>query len=322
MQREANTELAIPDLQRRLMTLGYRLGDEAEQGLFGEKTAAAVAAFKESTGLGFDDALDQTTWTALKDASMQMGDRLLYLHMPHFRGRDVGCLQGALSSMGFVCVADDSFGPETEQALREFQSNMGLEPSGIFADDSLLTIYRLKHLWEGKRGCFLEGRALQAARSVEVLEASAVCVFGIDEQTRAIANRIANLARATTLKSQIVSVAALSAEPSKDMLLVGLEQGTGLARGKEDSSPNNKETQTVLVLSAADVESELIAAVHSARQRQNRITLVVENQGRDDATAESQETAARILDLLCKALAETSHTLRHYGFEGHVERLS
>ncbi|MDR1358466.1 MAG: peptidoglycan-binding protein [Coriobacteriales bacterium] len=304
MQHDANTELAVHDLQRQLLVLGYRLGDEAKKGLFGERTAAAVATFKESNGLGCDDVLDQSTWTALRDASRQTGDRLLYLHMPHFRGRDVGELQGALSSMGFSCVPDSSFGPETEQALRDFQANMGLEPTGMFDEAGLAALLRLRHLWDGKRGYSVEGRILDTARSVRVLEAVPVCVFGTDESTRAIANRIANLARATTLESKIVSASALAAEPGRDMLLVGLEQETGETR-KRRVQPGNSATPTVYLGEATESAAELKQAVAVARKQHNRLSLVMVTKAHEgeDKTAQDQELAARVLDLLCDALA-------------------
>ncbi len=301
MHQEAHTELAIHDLQRRLTLLGYRLGDEADKGLFGEKTAAAVASFKENTGLGYDDVLDQTTWTALKDASMQIGDRLLYLHMPHFRGRDVGELQGALSSMGFACTPDDNFGPETEQALRDFQSNMGLDSTGLLDNESLAAILRLRHLWDGKRGFFVEGRTLTTARSVDLLKTVSVCVFGIDAGTRAIANRIANLARATTVESGIVSASALATEPSRDMLLIGLEQGEISSHERPQGTP---EIPVVSLNAAADTKPNIREALRSARNNQNRLTLVIDSKAHEgeDALVYSQELATYILDLLCEAL--------------------
>jgi len=339
MQRdhEIQSELAIPDLQRRLAMLGYQLGDEAGKGLFGEKTAAAVTLFKQSTGLGNDDTLDQTTWTALKDASMTMGDRPLYLHIPHFRGRDVGELQGALSSMGFACAVDTNFGTETEQALREFQDDMGLRSTGILDDKSLAAIFRLRHLWEGKRGLFLEDRPPIIARSMEVLEACSVCVFGIDESTRIIANRVANLARATTVESGVLSPSALGTEPRKGMLLVGLELGKGKKVGenkkevgkkagsrkvesnkeegkkegkkkegsrKEKAAPESADTPRVYLDDNKDLLPELKAALATARAGENRITLVIDAVAgeRDDSVLQSQEIAARILDALCLVL--------------------
>ncbi|MDR1088025.1 MAG: peptidoglycan-binding protein [Coriobacteriales bacterium] len=308
MQHDTNTELAaelaVCDLQRQLQVLGYRLGDEAEKGLFGERTAAAVANFKESNGLGFDDVLDQSTWTALRDASRQMGDRLLYLHMPHFRGRDVGELQGALSSMGFSCVPDYSFGPETEQALRDFQATMGLEPTGLFDEASLIALLRLRHLWDGKRGYFVEGRVPDIARSARVLEAVPVCVFGTDEVTRDLANRIANLARATTRESKLVSASALAAEPGRDMLLVGLEQERQ-ERAHKPAKTGRSNTPSVTLDGTADRSAELKEAVLAARRTQNRLSLIIATKAHEGeaASAQGQELAVRILDLLCAALA-------------------
>jgi len=285
-QQEVHSELAIHDLQRRLAILGYRLADEADKGLFGERTAAAVTAFKVSNGLGSDDTLDQTTWTALKDATMQLGDRPLYLHIPHFRGRDVSELQAALSSMGFACLVDNSFGSETEQALREFQTNMGLLASGIVDAETLSVIARFKHIWEGKRGFFLEGRLPLYARSVEVLEATDICVYGVDEPTRVIANRVANLARATTVDSKLISVAALETAPKKDMLLIGLKQEMGQGDVSLDTL-------------------QLAQAISAAREdKTNRVTIAIDTLSTEgeDISLQRQITAAHILDTLCEAL--------------------
>lgn len=302
-RRETHTELAIPDLQRRLAILGYRLGDEAEKGLFGENTAAAVASFKASTGLGSDDVLDQTTWTTIVDASMQMGDRTLYLHMPHFRGRDVGELQGALSSMGFACAVDSIFGPETEQALRDCQQNLLLDASGILDDETLDAILRLQHVWEGKRGFMLEGRSPSSARSHEVLEGASVCFFGNNEQTRAIANRIANLARATTADAGIASAASLETVPGKDMLLIGLEQRD---RGSEKPPPEDEDggLPTAHLMPAPDFEQDFKRAIIRARELQNRLTIVLADHSSEaaDQSLEQLQAATLILDSLCAVL--------------------
>jgi len=294
-EREVYSELAIHDLQRSLVILGYRLGEEADKGLFGERTAAAVTSFKVSNGLGNDDTVDQATWTALRDASMQLGDRPLYLHITHFRGRDVAELQGALSSMGYACVVDTSFGAETEQALREFQTNMDLKPTGILDTDSLGAMLRLKHIWEGKRGFFLEGRFAALARCAEALESVDVCVFGIDEPTRVIANRVANLARATTIEARLLSVSALETAPKRDMLLVGLRQQDGSCQADTHC----------ISLDDEDLITRLSEAIKSAPANDNRITLLIDNsvgEG-EDLSLKRQVTATRILDALCGALS-------------------
>ena len=320
-EQEVHAELAIHDLQRRLTILGYRLGEEAEKGLFGEKTAAAVTAFKMSTGLGNDDTLDQATWTALKDASMQLGDRPLYLHIPHFRGRDVVELQSALSSMGFACMADTSFGPETEQALRDFQNDMGLRSTGILDSETLKTMLRLRHVWEGKRGFFLEDRIPALARSLEVLESTHVCVFGIDEPTRVIASRVANLARATTVEAGVLSVSALETAPKKDMLLVGLRLHNGDVDGKEQKGKRKEgrakplketvsdrpEAPCVYLSRQESLISEFAEAIQAVRGGENRVTLVIDTWPDDseDLSLQRQEIATRVLDALCKALQES-----------------
>lgn len=307
MQREyeANTELAIGDLQRRLGILGFRLGDEANQGLYGEQTAAAVAAFKESTGLGKDEVLDQNTWTALKDASMLLGDRLLYLHIPNFRGRDVSELQSALSSMGFDNTVDTSFGPETELALRAFQSDMGLAPTGILDDVSLTALLRLKHVWDGKRGFSIAGRPATQVRSVQVLETEHVCVYGIDEPTRHIASRVANLARACTADTRFVSASALATAPKKEMLLVGLELHSPVSELGKPTEPQDLGSLRVHISQADWAIDSIAEAVERARATDNRLILVIDNQndGSNDLAQQRQEMATLVLDALCLALA-------------------
>ena len=306
MQREANTELAVSDLQRRLIVLGFHLGDEADKGLFGEKTAAAITTFKETSGLGYDDVIDQNTWTALKDASMQMGDRLLFLHMPHFRGRDVAELQGALSSMGFSCRTDSSFGPETEGALRDFQGNMHLETTGILDEASLESLLRLRHIWEGKRGFYLDKRALERTRTQEILESVPLCVYGIDEQTRDIANRISNLARATTRDTRVVSASSLLTKPGKSMLLVGLVQNPESALGSNSSYREDPAVPRVSLEDLSSAGPRIREAIRDARLQHNRLVLSIDYEAHEgeDAIIYGQQTAACILDLLCKALAE------------------
>ena len=51
---------------------------------------------------------------------------------PHLRGDDVGWLQGALGRLGFDCGRIDGiFGPATAANLRTFQTNVGLDATGV-----------------------------------------------------------------------------------------------------------------------------------------------------------------------------------------------
>ena len=216
------TDLAVRDVQRRLAILGYDLGKEAEQGFYGEKTAAAVLAFKLTTQLPAGEVLDQVTWIALVDASLTIGDRVLYLHRPYFQGRDVLMLQRILTSLGFACTIDGVFNPSTEYALRAFQRSMALPDKGVLDGETLVALHRLRHAWEGKVGVRIEGRSFGSARAVAVLETQPICVYGVTATTRAVADRISNLAHATTNNAQVMSASSLTRPPGKDVLIVGL----------------------------------------------------------------------------------------------------
>ncbi len=311
--QDVNAEFAIHELQQRLLTLGYRLGDEIAEGHFGEMTAAALTSFKVSMSLGNDDFLDQATWAALRDASMRMGDRLLYLHRPSFRGRDVADLQAALAALGFACATDGLFEHGTEYALHECQENMGLEATGILDNATLTALKRLRHAWEGKRGFPVDDiQALLAVRSVETLENTSICFFGVDESTRAVANRIANLALATTAASKIVSASALATEPGSEMLLIGLEQ-TELKSSEQVGSGADKplkpeEAPDIPVVRAGeslDLEAQCTHALAKARKGSNRIVISISGicaEGDDSSAASSQKAATIILNALCEAL--------------------
>ena len=216
------TDLAISDVQRRLAMLGYDLGDEAKKGQYGEQTAAAIASFKLTTQLPASEVLDQATWVALVDASLTMGERALYLHMPYFQGRDVAMLQRALCTLGFECNDEGVFNPFTEHAVREFQRNMGIVSNGIVCQETFTALRRLRHAWEGKGGVFIEGRVFRVARAAAPLERQSVCVYGTSEITRSIAERISNLAHATTPRALVFSASSLSRPPGRDALIVGL----------------------------------------------------------------------------------------------------
>ena len=87
-----DTGPAVEDVQQRLAIVGLLDEDEVD-GVFGERTASAVWAFCEHACLPVSDEVTDKVWSALVDASFQLGDRTLYLRMPHFHGQDVLELQ-------------------------------------------------------------------------------------------------------------------------------------------------------------------------------------------------------------------------------------
>jgi peptidoglycan hydrolase-like protein with peptidoglycan-binding domain len=195
----------VRDVQHRLNALGYDLGREQEDGRYGVATATAVKAFRTAAGLPAGEELDQAAWAALVDATFLLGDRVLYLRMPHFHGRDVMLLQTALASLGFACGLDGIFGPNTERAVRDFQTNVGIEGDGIVGTSTFRAIERLRHAWQGKDVGTVAERELGFARAAAVLEQTSICVFGTDETAHSIAERISNLAAATTPNALVTS---------------------------------------------------------------------------------------------------------------------
>ncbi len=166
------------------------------------------------------DEVDEKVWAALVDATYRLGDRTLYLRLPHFHGRDVLDLQQALGALGFSRGSDDGiFGAHTESALRRFQLNMGLPSDGIAGAYTYACIRNLHHSWEGK-GTIKLPVNLGFARAANVLESRSLCLFGTDGFTRSVASRMSNLALATNPASRIVSAEALSVLPGEGMLLV------------------------------------------------------------------------------------------------------
>ncbi|MDZ4169975.1 MAG: peptidoglycan-binding protein [Coriobacteriia bacterium] len=196
---------AVQDIQRRLRALGYDLGPTGVDGVFLGQTEAALRAFQDSAGIAEDAVVGPQTWSALVDATFTLGDRVLYLRLPSFHGRDVATLQGALSALGFACgELDGIFGSFTERALVEFQKNAGLVPDGIAGDDTVGALMALRHVWDGKDQRSHSAARPAAARAAAVLEGLVFAVAGFDSTGALIAERIVNLAVATAPESRCI----------------------------------------------------------------------------------------------------------------------
>jgi N-acetylmuramoyl-L-alanine amidase len=135
----------VRDLQRRLQALGFTVEADELQGRFGPSTEAAVRAFQGQRRLPVDGLVGPDTWTALVEAGYALGDRVLYLRVPPFRGDDVRELQRLLNALGFDAGREDGiFGPATDRAVREFQRNVGELPDGIVGPETLAALARLR----------------------------------------------------------------------------------------------------------------------------------------------------------------------------------
>lgn len=128
----------VKEIQERLLKIGYLIGPTFADGNFGEKTEEAVKKFQKKYGLEPNGIVDVKTYEKLVFESYNLGDRLLYLHYPFLKGRDVLELQKLLKNFGFnPGLLDGIYGPLTEKAVREFQISVGLKPDGIVGPGTL-----------------------------------------------------------------------------------------------------------------------------------------------------------------------------------------
>ncbi len=160
----------VRDVQGRLLVLGYTISQaELEQDRFEVSTDAAVRAFQQDRGLLVDGLVGLQAWEELVEAGYSLGDRVLYLRHPPFRGDDVRGLQARLNTLGFDPGREDGiFGRQTEEALRDFQRNVGLTPDGIVGGTSLQALERLRASVPGPgRTTVRETEGLRLADSLE-----------------------------------------------------------------------------------------------------------------------------------------------------------
>ncbi|HEX2030661.1 MAG TPA: N-acetylmuramoyl-L-alanine amidase [Actinomycetota bacterium] len=157
----------VRDVQSRLVALGFHIeGAELADQAFGPSTERAVRTFQQERGLLVDGVVGDHTWQELVEAGYALGDRILYLRRPFFRGDDVRALQRRLNVLGFDPGREDGiFGEQTGQAVREFQTNVGLRADGIAGAttvDALDRVFRAPGSGPGRT----------AVRETEALRAS------------------------------------------------------------------------------------------------------------------------------------------------------
>lgn len=199
----------VSDIQRRLHALGHELGGEGLDGFLGPKTQHAVLAFQAQRGLLTDGVVGPNTWRELVEAGYALGDRLLYLRAPHYRGDDVLDLQVGLNLLGFNAGPERGiFDEAVDTAVKEFQHNSGIPPDGIVGDSTLTMLRAVKKAEQGgmsgkipeRDGGYVEARGL-AGQSVVVdpghggRESGLVWPEGLTEKEYAltVAQRLAEL---------------------------------------------------------------------------------------------------------------------------------
>ncbi|MBI2239097.1 MAG: N-acetylmuramoyl-L-alanine amidase [Actinobacteria bacterium] len=165
--RPGDSGEAVRDVQHRLLGLGELIDPDELEGRFGPSTEAAVRAFQQKRGLPSDGLVGPDTWSRLVEAGYGLGDRTLYLRYPSFRGDDVRALQRRLNALGFDAGREDGIhGPRTDEAVREFQRNVGGPGDGILGPETVAALGRLHRPVEGpSRAVVREAESLRRMES-------------------------------------------------------------------------------------------------------------------------------------------------------------
>ncbi|MDN5791170.1 MAG: N-acetylmuramoyl-L-alanine amidase [Micrococcales bacterium] len=106
---------------------------------FDAEVDRAVRAFQQRRGLVVDGIVGRSTYAVLDGARWSLGDRVLRYVPEHFiEGDDVVHLQERLLQLGFqLGKVDGILGPETEGAVRAFQSAVGLHSDGTVGPETM-----------------------------------------------------------------------------------------------------------------------------------------------------------------------------------------
>lgn len=125
---------------------------------FDEALENALRGFQQSRGIIASGDIDETTLRVLREASYQLGARVLsYQPGNQMVGDDVTQLQKQLQELGFYADRiDGHFGERTHAALVSYQLNYGLNTDGICGPNTIRAFGRL-----GRR---ITGGSAQALR--------------------------------------------------------------------------------------------------------------------------------------------------------------
>lgn len=143
----------VLDVQTRLRSQGFELGAEGVDGFFGPATELALRSFQQQRGLIVDAVVGDNTWRELVEAGYTLGDRLLYLREPSFRGDDVLALQVKLNLLGFNAGPERGvYDAQVERAVLDFQWNAGLRRDGLVGENTLHKLEALRKAESGREG--------------------------------------------------------------------------------------------------------------------------------------------------------------------------
>lgn len=122
----------------QLDRLGLAVGDVSSP-VFDRTFELAVLAFQQSRGITTDGLLGPETFEQIELARYRLGDRVLRFDpVRPLVGDDVAALQKRLSNLGvYTDRIDGIFAADTDAAVREIQSGLGLRTDGIVGPNTI-----------------------------------------------------------------------------------------------------------------------------------------------------------------------------------------
>jgi peptidoglycan hydrolase-like protein with peptidoglycan-binding domain len=132
-----STSMVVQCLQRALVRAEFKPGPVDGGFLPGSMTAAAVREFQGANGIVANGTVGPETWEALPDEDMEGLPTL----EAGSEGGAVAMLQRMLYQMGFAPIFPNGsingvFGPETDEAVRNHQTAMGITVDGIVGEQT------------------------------------------------------------------------------------------------------------------------------------------------------------------------------------------
>jgi peptidoglycan hydrolase-like protein with peptidoglycan-binding domain len=131
--QRGSTGQAVKDAQTALIARGYPVGPPGADGKFGNHTFRAVIDYQDDRSAGqfwdltfplkIDGIVGDQTWARLLPDPIKQGDK----------GAGVKLAQAILKNSGVAAwdpgPLDGDFGPNTKQAVKNFQTAMGITPA-------------------------------------------------------------------------------------------------------------------------------------------------------------------------------------------------
>lgn len=166
---EGNRGDVISDMQQRLKAAGSLKGDI--DGVYGGDTVKAVKDFQRSRGFPVSGAIDEVTYSALRDISAGTPAPVVSSGGESYgvgdRGSDVKTIQRKLKRLGYLDgEADGIYGGQTEDAVTAFQKEQGIPIMGGVNSE---TRTKLNEVYVAQTGDYTLSEGARGKRVIHLL---------------------------------------------------------------------------------------------------------------------------------------------------------